>query len=116
MRESGSVAEQHASRNVLLEHAEKSVSKLSEFFAKDSEELADSEKKILELIKQSPNKKIGELYKQLQESGSNISYKSFQRKIEKLEKGKFISADKTGGGKQGNTKIINIKDKQLTDY
>jgi len=116
LRESGNVAEQHSSRKILREHTEKSISKLIDFFAKDTDELNDSEKKILEMVKQNPNKKIGDLFKQLQDSGEDMSYKSFQRRIDKLEQGKFISAEKTKGGKEGNTKIISIKDKQITDF
>ncbi|MBW3012123.1 AAA family ATPase [Candidatus Woesearchaeota archaeon] len=116
LREAGNIAEQHAKRKIELDHAKKSIAKLDEFFAKDKEELTEDEKKILELIKLNPNHKIGDLFKQFQDSGSDISYKSFQRRIEKLEKGKFISAEKTKGGKEGNTKILSVKDTQLTDF
>jgi len=116
LKEGGSAAEQESKRKIELKHTETAISKLDSFFSKKENELSEEEQSILDLIKKNPNKKIGDLFKQYQESGSKGSYKSFQRRIEKLEKGKFISAEKTKGGKLGNTKIINIKNKQLTDF
>jgi cell division control protein 6 len=114
MKSTGDAAEQQSKRKISVEHAEKAIAKLTEFFSKNKDELNDEEKSILDLIKKNPNKKIGDLFRQYQEIGGKGSYKSFQRRIEKLEKGKFISAEKTKGGKEGNTKIINAK--KLTDF
>ena len=50
--------------------------------------------------------------------GGELVYKSFQRKIEKLEKNKFISVKKTSGGSEGNTSIIKYatETKKLTEF
>jgi len=116
LKEAGNCAEQESKRKIEFKNAEKAVSKLDSFFSKKENELTEDEQSILELIKKNPKMKIGELFKKYQESGGKSSYKSFQRRIEKLEKGKFISAEKTHGGKEGNTKIISLKNKQLTDF
>ena len=78
----------------------------------------DEIKHILDLVKTNDNKKIGELFDLYVASGGSSSYKTFQRKIAKLEKDKFIKVTKTQGGDEGNTSIIkyNKPAKKLTDF
>jgi hypothetical protein len=47
-----------------------------------------------------------------------MTYKTFQRKIEKLSKSKFISTEKIAGGKEGKTTIIRAQnvEKKLSDF
>jgi cell division control protein 6 len=119
LKETGDAAERESKRRIDLSHAKKSIAKIDAFFSKDEDELKGDEHIILDLVKNNPNSTTGDLFKQYQKSGGKGSYKSFQRRIDKLEKGKFISTEKTGGGKEGNTTIVNVgnkRDKQLTDY
>jgi cell division control protein 6 len=116
LKEAGDNSERESKRKIEAKHAEQAIEKLDLFFSKKETALGEDEQEVLDLIKKNPNKKIGDLFRQYQESGGKASYKSFQRRIEKLEKGRFISAEKTKGGKEGNTKIINLKNKQLTDF
>ena len=75
------------------------------------------EQLILDLVKANSGKKIGDLFKIYQSNGGKLVYKSFQRKIEKLEKSKFISVEKTAGGDEGNTTIIKANaEKKLTEF
>ena len=106
LREAGNIAEDEASRKILVSHAKKALEKLDNFSINKSEDLEEEAKFILGIIKENPQKKIGELYKIYQEKGGNAVYKTFQRKIKKLEDGKFIKVKKIAGGKEGKTSII----------
>lgn len=117
MKEAGRIAEDKSSRKITLEHAQKSLSKVEEFNIKKTSELASDEQMILEMVKKNSGKKIGDFFKIYQDSGGKLVYKSFQRKIEKLEKNKFIAVEKTAGGEDGNTTIIKANiEKKLTEF
>ena len=117
MKESGLIAESKSSRKIILEHAQQALSKIDEFSIKNPQELQTDEQMILDLVKNNSGKKIGEIFKCYQDSGGKLVYKSFQRKIEKLEKNKFISVEKTAGGDDGNTTIIKSNsEKKLTEF
>jgi len=118
MRESANLAEDKSSRKITLQHAEEALKKIDKFTIKKSTDLTDDEQSILNLIKKNSEKKIGELYNIYKEAGGQLVYKSFQRKIDKLSKNKFITVKKTSGGKDGNTTIIKYASpiKKLTEY
>lgn len=118
LREAGNAAEDKSSRKITLEHVKVAVDKLDNFKIKKSTELQDDTKSILQIIKDNSGKRIGDLFKVYQDNGGQLVYKSFQRKIKKLEQGKYIEVKKTKGGKLGNTSIIKYsKDvKKLTDF
>ena len=117
MKESGNIAESKSSRKIFLEHAQQAMNKIDEFTIKNPAELAADEQLILDLIKNNSGRRIGDFFKLYQDSGGKLVYKSFQRKIEKLEKNKFISVEKTAGGEDGNTTIIKSNaEKKLTDF
>ncbi len=118
MREAGNIAESKASRKITLEHAKEAVTKIDQFTIKKSSDLTEDEKSILDIIKENSDKKIGDLYAIYKEHGGELVYKSFQRKIEKLEKNKFINVKKTSGGPDGNTTIIKYatETKKLTEF
>ena len=118
MRESSSIAESRASRKITLEHVQEALSKLDSFTIKNSKDLTEDEQKILDIIKLNSDSRIGDLYLKYKEQGGLLVYKSFQRKIEKLEKNRFISVTKTSGGKDGNTSIIKYASptKKLTEF
>ena len=118
MREAGLIAENKSSRKITLAHAKEALSKIDDFTIKKSSDLEDDTRFILSIIKENENKKIGDLYKFYQNEGGKLGYKSFQRKITKLEKNKFINVTKTEGGSMGNTSIISYKkpEKKLTEF
>ena len=102
----------------MLEHAEEAIKKIDQFVVKKSADLASDEKMILDIIKNSSESKIGDLYKIYNQKGGTLVYKSFQRKVEKLGKNKFISLKKISGGKDGNTTIVKYAGsvKKLTEF
>jgi len=118
MRESGNIAEEKSSRKITLENAKEAITKIDQFTIKKSSDLTDDEQKILDMIKKNSDKKIGGLYNIYKEQGGTLVYKSFQRKIEKLEKNKFVSVKKTSGGPDGNTSIVKYANitKKLTEF
>ena len=118
MREAGNNAEARSSKKIILEDSSNAIKKLDEFSIKSSADLASDERNILNMIKENSGKKIGELYEIYKKKGGNLVYKSFQRKIEKLRKNKFISVEKKMGGEEGSTTIIKYKGtiKKLTEF
>lgn len=120
LHEAGLSAEEKSSKTVTGEHVDTAITKLDEFQIKDSSELADETQKILGVIKkQKQERKIGDLYQEfVDECGSKMSYKTFTRKIAKLQEGSFIIVRKTEGGIEGNTKFIsyNAQNKTLDEF
>ena len=118
LKESGLAAEEQSSKKITLEHVKVAVQKLDELTIKNSTDLEEETKNILDLIKKNSGKRIGELYELYTNQGGSVSYKTFQRKIAKLQKDKFLSLAKTEGGDEDNTTIVkyNAPSKKLTDF
>lgn len=112
MKESMLQAEEKSKKKILLEHVQAAVTKLDDFTIKNAGLLEQETKMIYDIIRENSGKKIGDLFKIYEKKGGASSYKTFQRKIAKLEEGKFIQTSKqTGSG--GNTTII---EKTLKDF
>ena len=118
MREAAITAEDASSRKVNLEHAKKSVEKLDTFNIKKSSDLTPDEVMVLKIARENPNTKIGDLFRIYQNKGNTSVYKTFQRRIKKLEANKFIAVEKIEGGKEGTTTIIKCKEleKKLSEF
>lgn len=117
LKEAGLAAEEQASKKINLDHVKKAIQKLDEFSIKEKSDLEQESRNILEIVKNNSNKRIGDLYDVYKKYNGALSYKSFQRKIEKLQKNKFIFIERTMGGKQGNTTIVKYsKTKKLTEF
>jgi len=118
MREAGNIAEDKSSRKITLQHAEEALKKIDTFTIKKSADLTEDEQSILDIVKKNSDKKIGDLYTIYKETGGKLAYKSFQRKIDRLQKNKFITVKKTSGGKEGNTTIVKYASpiKKLTEF
>ncbi len=117
LKESGLAAEEKASKKITTEHVKAAIQKLDDFSIKEKNELDQESRNILELIKNNSNIKSGELFNIYRRYNGKLSYKSFQRKITKLQKNGFISVEKTEGGLEGNTTIIKYsEEKKLTDF
>src|SRR3989338_1711616 len=117
LREAGNIAEDSSSRKVTLAHAEKAVQKISGFTVKNEEDLEDETRFILGLVKDNSGRRIGDIFKVYQEKGGVAGYKTFQRKVKKLDENKFITMQKTIGGADGSTSILKFeKEKKITDF
>jgi len=116
LKQAGLYAEEAASKKILLAHAEKAVKGVSEFTLQKSTDLEEDSKFVLEIVQDNSGAKIGDLFKSYKEKGGSGTYKTFQRRIAKLEKHNFISANKITGA-EGNTTLVSIKEeKKLTEY
>ena len=117
MKEAGLIAESKSARKISADNAQQALDKIDEFTVKNTDGLQTDEQMILDVIKNNTGKKIGDLHRIYQNDGGKLVYKSFQRKIDKLEKSKFITVEKTEGGEDGNTTIVKSNfEKKLTDF
>jgi archaeal cell division control protein 6 len=112
MRESALIAEEQSKKKISISDVDKAITKLENFTIKSSAELEEDTRFILSIVKDNSGKKIGDLYELYQKKGGKHTYKTFQRKIEELDKGRFISTKKQKGT-GGNTTIV---EKKLTDF
>ncbi len=116
MKEAGNIAEEKSSRKITTQHVSEAIKKVEDFHIKPKEDLDPDLQEILELIKNNNGKKIGDIFEEYQTNGGELSYKSFQRRINKLKEGRFISTEKSSG-KEGNTTLVHYaSDKKLTDF
>lgn len=118
LKESGLAAEDRGNKEVEVQDVEKAIAKLQDFKIKKVDALDQDVQGILELIKKHSPGKIGDLYKIYSESGGEASYKTFQRRVDKLQENKFISVKKQMGGAEGTTTIVSYDSstKQLSDF
>lgn len=112
LKHSGLNAEDRSSRKIEIIDVQKAITQLDEFTIKNSQSLDEEAQFILGVVKEHSGKKMGDLFKAYEVAGGKASYKTFQRKIAKLQEGKFIKLTKqTGAG--GNTTIV---EKKLTEF
>lgn len=117
LREAGYAAEHAKAKKILTQHAEKACTKVDEFRVRRSDELTEDTKKVLDIVKGHSGSKIGELYKLYQTAGGQGTYKTFTRKVDKLEQDNFVTQKKLYGGKDGNTTIVEYaKEKKLSEF
>lgn len=115
LKEAGNLAEDKSLRKVTIEQIGSAIKKLDDFTINKEEGLEEDEKFILEIIKKNNEKKTGELFKIYSDNGGKGSLKTFSRRLNRLEEGKFIIAEKSGGGAEGNTSIIKLASKMPSE-
>jgi Cdc6-like AAA superfamily ATPase len=117
LREACFIAENKSKKSIELEDVTEAVSKLDSYTIKDEGDLDSDLQLILDVVKTNGPKKIGDLYTIYQNKGGKAVYKTFTRKVKKLEMSSFIKVKKVTGA-QGNTSILSYNDasKKLTDY
>ena len=117
MREAGNSAEDMSIKEIRAENVKAAIAKLDEFYIKERDDLGEDEQIIMRIIKEHSGEKIGELYRIYTEQGGKYTYKTFQRRISKLEQGKFVNLEKVAGGKEGKTTIVkDSSDAKLTEF
>ncbi|MGE0792803.1 MAG: Cdc6/Cdc18 family protein [Candidatus Woesearchaeota archaeon] len=104
-KESAMLAEEKSHKKISEENVLEAIKKLNNFSIKNEEELSEEEKFILDVVKKNSGEKIGDLFKKYEENGGKQSYKTFQRKIAKLDEGKYLKAT-SQKGVGGNTTIV----------
>jgi archaeal cell division control protein 6 len=118
LREAGLCAENSSSKKITIEHANSAIKKIDDFSIKKSTDLESQKRLLLEIIKENPGKKSGDVFELYQQKGGTDSYRSFHRKLKDLETSKFIIIKAKEGGTGGKTSIIeyNKPSKKLTDF
>ncbi|HLC71863.1 MAG TPA: hypothetical protein VJI32_07665, partial [Candidatus Nanoarchaeia archaeon] len=116
MREAGNIAEERGARKVGLIQVGEAVKKVHDFHIKPKDGLEPEMQQILELIRNNNSQKIGDVYSIYAQQGGEMSYKSFHRRITKLEEGRFISLEKTLTRDGGSTIVNYAGDKKLTEF
>ncbi len=115
MREAGNIAEEKASRKIGIEHVKLAVDKVEKFNINKMSELSDELKQIFEFVKKNQGLKMGELFQKFLAKRGEISYKTFSRKIEKLEKGKFIVCENVVSREGNSTAVYVYGEKRLSE-
>jgi cell division control protein 6 len=112
LREAALAAEYANTKTITVDHAKSAIVKAKDFFLQRQDDLNEDTKQVLDVIKIHSGSKIGDLFKLYKEAGGFGTYKTFQRKIDRLEKGGFITANKLIGGKEGTTTIVELATKE----
>ncbi len=116
MREAGNLAEEGSSRIIGAGHVAEASRKVDDFHVKPKEGLDDELQIVLNLVRDHTGKKIGDIYSAYAEMGGEMSYKSFYRRIAKLEENRFISTEKAQS-RDGNTTLVHFSvEKKLTEF
>lgn len=105
LREAATYAESEGKKSVELDHVRRAAARIEEFKIKDVGDLDPDVQDVLSLVKKRDGEKIGTLYEEYSK-GSDVSYKTFQRRVGRLEKGRYISVDHVDGGEGGRTSIL----------
>ena len=93
------------------------IGKLDDFTIKSTAALDEGLQFVLNIVKENPKGKIGELYEKYKGKGGDKTYKTFQRSIKKLSDNKFISTETIKGGTEGSTTLVDYsKMKKLTEF
>jgi|SRR3989344_1317192 len=112
LKESGLIAESESSRKILETHAKKALEKTKEFSIKSPNDLKEGDNSLLECIKSNPSipsSKLHEIF------NASISYKTFRRQLEKLEKARLIELELVFSGTHGKTTIVKLKQEKTLD-
>ncbi|HSU72657.1 MAG TPA: AAA family ATPase [Candidatus Binatia bacterium] len=112
LRESALSAEYANMKTITLDHAKIAIAKAKEFVLQRQDDLNEDTRQVFDVVKKNSGSKIGDLFKLYKEIGGFGTYKTFQRKIDRLEKGGFVTANKLIGGKEGTTTIVELATKE----
>ncbi len=117
MKEAANVAEERNSPKVISSDVITALKKLEEFSVKRADDLEEESRFVLNVIKKNSGKKIGEIFNAYVEAGGSNVYKTFQRRIAKLEEDRFLVTEKIVGGSEGSTTIVKFgQEKKLTEF
>jgi len=106
LKESGLIAEGESSKKVLEKHSLKAVEKIKDFKIKD---LKDEDNSLLDFIKKNPNLNSSKLHEMF---NTDVSYKTFRRQLERLEKANMISLEQKSEGIHGKVTIVKLREEK----
>lgn len=106
VREAGRAAGERAAAKVELKDAEAALSRLPQFAPKRSDELMEDERLVLKAAREKSGKAIGEIFSYYESSGGKSNYRTFQRRIQKLQIARLVLTERAYLGKEGNTTLV----------
>lgn len=114
LKETGNVCEEKGCKTIEKSDLDQAVCKLDGF--KIKEDLKDDQNVILDLIKKNNGESISLLSKIYNEKcGLDISYKTFRRRLDKLEKANLIKLEEEFTGVKGKSVNVYFKDVRRLD-
>jgi cell division control protein 6 len=117
LREAGRAAEEAGSRRILPEHVQAALERLPRLEESKAAGLEDDEQLVLGTIKEHSGKLMGDLYQAYEQAGGKATYKTFQRRIERLEKAGLAVTRRVTGGREGNSTAVEYTgSKTLAEY
>lgn len=105
LRESANLAEQRSQRKISSKDASEAISKLDLFKIKEG---VDVEVDVLELIKGNSGKTVMDLFGLYKDGGGDKAYKTFYRKMQKLEKSGQVSLEEVNRGIKGKSTLVHF--------
>ncbi len=105
LRESAKIAEQENKRKITKEHVKKAIENVLDK-KPEEEKLNKDENLILDIVKVHNGEVAGPLYEIYKKRGGELSYKSFKRYVNNLEKLGLLKLELTGGGFKGKSTRI----------
>jgi len=114
LKETGNVCEERGCKTIEKNDMNNAVCKLDGF--KIKEDLEDEQNIILDLIKSNNGESISILSRIYNEKcGSDVSYKTFRRRLDRLEKAKLIRLEEEFTGMKGKAVNVYFKDVRKLD-
>jgi len=106
LKESATIAEEKGRTTVTKNDVDVASQKLDEFTIKNSADLDTVSQDVYMVVKETNGGKIGYLYDMYKQRKQDpASYKTFQRRVKKLEEAGFVTRERKKG-KGGNTTIV----------
>lgn len=116
MKQAAETAEEASSRIITAAHVSSVLTKGVEEYLKESIELDEDCRFILEVVKSNSGMKIGELFKKYENLSGKLGYKTFTRKMQTLAYGGFVSLKKIGGAGGNSTIVYHQQIKKLSEF
>ena len=104
----GRVAEEEASRKVMLSHIKKASDSMAPLSDIKGKKLEGVEKEIYNMIKSNNGKVTGEIYGAYKENGGNLTERSFRLYLKRLERKGIIKTEDTGKGFRGRSRRVMV--------
>lgn len=116
MKQAAETAEEVSSPIITAAHITSVLAKGVEEHLKETTDLDEDCRFILEVVKSNSGMKIGDLFKRYESVGGKQSYKTFSRKMQTLAYGGFVSLKKIGGAGGNSTIVSHQQIKKLSEF
>lgn len=108
LRESARNAENSSRKKIIEDDIKPLIKGIDSASIGEEEKLNSDEKTIIETVKKNNKKVAGTIYDSYSKSGGKLSYRSFKRYVERLERLGLLKTEVTGAGFKGKSTLISI--------